>query len=149
MAIPNFNECVGIAIRDVTAKYPEAQLSDARGWTVGHEPTTNPADIHNYEVRFQNVERSSVIILGVDGKFGEPLLRREELMGEIRIKWPIEMDLDKANALKEKAGYDKPYDSVILVAPLGRERMNPQFRFSLDEQVVARVDTVTGKVDSD
>jgi hypothetical protein len=147
MAIPSFNKCIDIAVHKVTAKYPHAQLSDARGWTNRVEPTTDPADIHNYQVRFQNVDRTSITIAGIDGEFGAPVLNPQELLGEIQINWAdVQMDLDKANALKERAGYDKPYDSVILIAPLVKERMNPQFEFSVDGQKVARVDTVTGEV---
>ena len=149
MAILSFNGRVNIAVRIVTEKYPEAKLYEADG-TATKGPTTDPANIDQLRVVFQNVKNSTVIIKssGYD-EFGLPELIDEPWCEDIAIQWPINMDLVEANELKEKAGYKEPYETVTLRNPLGPTISNPYFIFggnSVDQYIF--VDTVTREVHS-
>ncbi len=63
------------------------------------------------------------------------------------IKWPVNMDLPKANDLKNEAGYTEPYGAVTLRNPLGPTVSNPYFIFGGDPmKPYIFVDTVTGQV---
>ena len=104
MAILSFNGRVNIAVRKVTEKYPRAKLYEADG-TADGGPTTQPAQIDQLRVVFQNVNNSTVIITETGyGEFGEPELIPYPWCDDIVIPWPVNMDLPQANTLKEEAG---------------------------------------------
>lgn len=149
MAILSFNGRVNIAVRIVTEQYPEAKLYEADG-TASGGPTTDPAKIDQLRVVFQNVNNSTVIIKETGyGEFGQPVLIPEPWLEDVVIKWPVDMDLPKANELKEKAGYTNPYGAVTLRNPLGPKIGNPYFIFGGNPaQPYIFVDTVTGEVHS-
>lgn len=150
MAILSFDGRVNIAVRIVTEQYPEAKLLEADG-TASKGPTTDPAQIDQLRVVFSNVNDSTVIIKSIGyGEFGKPVLIPEPWLEDVIIKWPIKMDLPKANELKEKAGYKQPYGAVTLRNPLGPKLGNPCFIFGGNPgQPYIFVDTVTGKVSTD
>jgi len=147
MAILSFNGRVNIAVRIVTAAYPEAKLYEADG-TASGGPTTDPAKIDQLRVVFQNVDGSTVIIKETGyGEFGEPELIPHPWLEDIVIQWPVAMDLDKANGLKEAAGYTDPHGAVTLRNPLGPTKSNPYFIFGGNPgKPYIFVDTVTGAV---
>ena len=149
MAILSFNGRVNIAVRIVTGEYPEAKLYEADG-TASGGPTTDPAKIDQLRVVFQNVDGSTVIIKETDyGEFGKPELIPHPWLEDIVIQWPVDMDLDKANSLKEAAGYTAPYGAVTLRNPLGPTVSNPYFIFGGNPaEPYIFVDTVTGDVHS-
>jgi len=147
MAILSFNGRVNIAVRIVTDKYPQAKLYEADG-TASGGPTTDPVKIDNLRVVFQNTNNTTVIIKETGyGEFGPPTLIPEPWVEDVVIRWPVEMDLERANQLKEAAGYKQPYSAVTLRNPLGPTRSNPSFIFggSGSGQYIF-VDTITGKV---
>jgi hypothetical protein len=149
MAILSFNGRVNIAVRIVTEKYPQAKLYEADGVALGG-PTTQPAKIDQLRVVFQNANNTTVIIKETGyGEFGPPVLYPEPWLEDVVIPWPVEMDLEKANHLKEAAGYKETYDTVTLRNPLGPVRQNPLFIFGRrGSQQYVFVDTITGKVTS-
>lgn len=149
MAILSFNGRVNIAVRIVTEKYPEAKLYEAEG-TASGGPTTDPAKIDQLRVVFRNVNNTTVIIEETGyGEFGEPKLIESPWVEDVVIQWPIKMDLDEANKLKEEAGYKEPYGAVTLRNPLGPKRTNPFFIFGGDPtKPYIFVDVVTGEVHS-
>lgn len=147
MSILSFNGCVNIAVRIVQEQYPQAKLYEADGVATGG-PTTNPNDINQLRVVFQNPDNTTVIIKTTTwGEFGEPVLIHEPWLGDVVIDWPIKMDLPEANELKQKAGFNEPYTTVTLRNPLGPTRTNPFFIFgSSPMQPYVFVDVVTGEV---
>jgi hypothetical protein len=149
MAILSFNGRVNIAVRIVTEKFPQAKLYEADGVALGG-PTTHPAEINQLRVVFQNVNNTTVIIKETGyGEFGPPVLYPEPWLEDVVIPWPVEMDLEKANQLKEAAGFKGPYNTVTLRNPLGPVKQNPLFIFGLSgSQQYVFVDTITGKVTS-
>jgi hypothetical protein len=148
-AILSFNGMVNIAVRIVTEKYPQAKLLEADGEATGG-PTRDPNRINRMRVVFQNPGNTTVIIKStVWGEFAAPVLINEPWLEDVVIKWPVSMDLPKANALKEEAGYTSPYTTVTLRNPLGPRPGNPLFIFgSGGSQPYIFVDTVTGQVSS-
>lgn len=149
MAILSFNGRVNIAVRIVTEKYPQAKLYEVDGIS-STGPTTDPLKIDQLRVVFQNVNNSTVIIKSTGwGTFGEPVLIPEPWLEDVVISWPVKMDLDEANDLKEKAGYTGAYSTVTLRNPLGPTISNPSFIFGGNpQQPYIFVDTITGKVTS-
>lgn len=147
MAILSFDGRVNIAVRIVTEKYPKAKLYEADG-SASRGPTTDPAQIDQLRVVFQNENNTTVIIKSTGyGEFGEPVLIPEPWLEDIVIPWPVEMDLPQANELKEKAGFKGAYNTVTLRNPLGPKRSNPYFIFGSGAgQAYIFVDTVTGEV---
>lgn len=147
MAILSFDGRVNIAVRLVTEAYPQARLYEADG-TASGGPTTDPAQIDQLRVVFQNVNNSTVIIKSTGyGEFGPSQLIPEPWLEDVVIAWPVAMDLDQANQLKMAAGYTDPYGAVTLRNPLGPKLGNPYFIFSTSQSgVYIFVDTVTGQV---
>lgn len=147
MAILSFNGRVNIAVRIVTGQYPQAKLYEADGIAT-KGPTRDPAQIDRMRVVFWNVDNTTVIIKETGyGEFGPPILIKEPWVEDIIIQWPVGMDLDKANQLKEQAGYTQPYGAVTLRNPLGPVKSNPCFIFGGNpSQPYIFVDTVTGQV---
>lgn len=147
MAILSFDGRVNIAVRIVTEKFPAAKLYEADGTATGGS-TTDPAQINHLKVVFQNENNSTVIIQETAyGEFGEPELFPYPWADDLVIEWPIEMDLPKANELKEQAGFTEPYSNVTLRNPLGPKITNPFFIFGVDHnEPYIFVDTVTGEV---
>ena len=147
MAILSFNGRVNIAVRIVTEQYPKAALYEADG-TASGGPTTDPAQINRLRVVFRNENNTTVIITETGyGEFGEPELIPHFWVGDRVIDFPIDMDLPKANDLKEAAGYTNPYANVTLRNPLGPTLTNPYFIFGVNHnEPYVFVDTVTGKV---
>ena len=81
------------------------------------------------------------------GEFGDPELFPEPWLEDIVIEWPVDMDLDRANSLKEAAGFTEPYGAVTLRNPLGPKIGNPYFIFGGNPtKPYIFVDTVTGQV---
>lgn len=147
MAILSFNGRVNIAVRIVTEQYPQAKLYEADG-TASGGPTTDPLKIDQLRVVFQNVNNTTVIIRSTGwGEFGSPVLIPEPWLEDVVIEWPVKMDLDQANTLKEKAGFTQSYGAVTLRNPLGPKLGNPYFIFSCAPSgTYIFVDTVTGQV---
>lgn len=147
MAILSFNGRVNIAVRIVTEQYPEAKLYEADGIS-SSGPTTDPLKIDQLRVVFQNPNNTTVIIKSTGwGEFGQPVLIPEPWLEDVVIAWPIQIDLDQANLLKEKAGFTAPYGTVTLRNPLGPKIGNPYFIFGNNaSQPYIFVDTVTGEV---
>jgi len=147
MAILSFNGRVNIAVRIVTEQYPEAKLYEAEGVATAG-PTTDPAAINQLKVVFQNADNTTVIINETGyGEFGPPELFDSPWGDDVVIEWPIDMDLPKANDLKEAAGFTEAYANVTLRNPLGPTVSNPKFVFGTSPQEpYVFVDTVTGEV---
>ncbi|RPH30729.1 MAG: hypothetical protein EHM93_15340 [Bacteroidales bacterium] len=147
MAILSFNGRVNIAVRIVTEKFPKAKLYEADGKVSG-APTTDPTKVDQLKVVFSNVGNTTVEISSTGwGSFGEPVLIHEPFLEDVVINWPVKMDLDEANKLKEAAGYKSPYGAVVLRNPLGPKIGNPYFIFGNNPaEPYIFVDTVTGKV---
>lgn len=147
MAILSFDGRVNIADRIVTEKYPNAKLLEADG-TASGGPTTTPTQVDQLRVVFQNENNTTVIIKESSyGEFGEPQLFNQPWTEDVAIKWPVAMDLDEANALKEAAGYKEAYGAVTLRNPLGPKRSNPYFIFGGNpSEPYIFVDTVTKEV---
>ena len=147
MAILSFNGRVNIAVRLVKEKYPEAELYEADGKASGGL-TTDPAKIDKLRVVFQNANNSTVIITETGyGEFGDPEFFPCPWADDLVIQFPVDMDLPKANQLKEQAGYTEPFSNVTLRNPLGPTESNPYFIFGVNQkQPYIFVDTVTGKV---
>lgn len=141
-----FNERVSRAVEIVDGKYPEAKLYEADG--TADSPTSKPSGIDHLRVVFDGGENNTVIITEkAVGVFGKPELIPHPWCEDVVIEWPIDMDLSKANELKEAAGYTDPYGAVTLRNPLGPTLENPSFIFGGDPtQPYIWVDTVTGKV---
>ncbi|WP_321315106.1 hypothetical protein [Halarcobacter sp.] len=148
MDILSFIERVNIAIQIVKEGYPEAKLYEVGGVVKSNEPTTDPNKIDQLRVVFQNIDNSTVIIKESDnGKFDRPVFIPEPWLEDSIIDWPINMDLSKANELKEKAGYKNSYLSVTLRTPLDSVPRNPYFIFMGDVTVPSIfVNTITGEV---
>ncbi len=149
MAILSFNGRVNIAVRIVTEQYPEAKLYEADG-TASGGPTTEPAKIDKLRVVFRNANNTTVIVKETGyGEFGKPELIPHPWLEDVVIQWPVDMDLDKANSLKEAAGFKNPYGAVTLRNPLGPKLGNPYFIFGGNPgRPYIFVDTVTGQVHS-
>lgn len=147
MAILSFNGRVNIAVRIVTEKYPAAKLYEADG-IASKGPTTDPAQIDQLRVVFQNSNNTTVIIKSTGyGEFGAPVLIPEPWLEDVVIQWPVPMDLPEANKLKEQAGFTQAYGAVTLRNPLGPKLGNPYFIFGGNpSQPYVFVDVVTGQV---
>lgn len=149
MAILSFDGRVNIAVRLVTDQYPQAVLYEADG-TASGGPTTNPAQIDRLRVVFRNAGNTTVIIKEIGyGEFGQPQLIAEPWLEDVVIAWPVKMDLDQANKLKEAAGFTSAYGAVTLRNPLGPKPGNPYFIFGGNPaEPYIFVDTITGEVHS-
>jgi hypothetical protein len=147
MAILSFNGRVNIAVRIVTEQYPAAKLYEADG-IASKGPTTDPAQIDQLRVVFQNSNNTTVIIKSTGyGEFGAPVLIPEPWLEDVVIQWPVPMDLPEANKLKEQAGFTQAYGAVTLRNPLGPKLGNPYFIFGGNpSQPYVFVDVVTGQV---
>lgn len=147
MAILSFDGRVNIAVRIVTEQYPQARLYEADG-TASQGPTTDPAQIDQVRVVFQNVDNSTVIIKSTGyGEFGPARLIPEPWLEDVVIAWPVAMDLPQACKLKAEAGYTDPFATVTLRNPLGPKLSNPYFIFNTSQPgLYVFVDTVTGQV---
>jgi hypothetical protein len=144
MSTPGFKERIDVAIQIVTEKYPEAELYKAIG-VASKGPTVDPAQIDQLNIVFKNNGKSVVIIKSTDiNTFDEPMLVPHCYCEDISLQWPIKMDLNDANALKEKAGYKAPYRTVNLRNSSGQ---NPSFVFGTNHsEPYVFVDIITGKV---
>jgi hypothetical protein len=147
MAILNFVGRVNIAVRIVTEKYPKAKLYEADG-TSSSGLTNDPLKIDQIRVVFQNSNNTTVIIKSNGwGTFDEPILIDEPWLEDVIIEWPVHMDLDEANQLKEAAGFKQLYGAVTLRNPLGPKIGNPYYIFgSNPTQPYIFVDTITKEV---
>jgi hypothetical protein len=142
----SFNERVGLAIGIVQDKYPDAKLYEAQGTATGGW-TKDPDAVDHMLVVFQNAGNTSVEIEETaEGVFGAPVLISEPWLEDVVIDWPVKMDLPEANQLKERAGYNIPFQEVTLRNPLGPTSSNPYFIFSTERGIHILVDTVTGRV---
>lgn len=146
MAILSFNGRVNIAVRIVTEQYPGAQLYEADG-IASTGPTTDPLKVDLLRVVFR-YNTGTVIIKSTGwGEFGAPVFIPEPWLEDVVIAWPVKMDLDEANTLKNRAGYTQTYGTVTLRNPLGPKPGNPYFIFGGNPgQPYVFVDTVTGQV---
>ena len=147
MALPSFKERISIAIGIVTQKYPKAQLYEVDG-IASNEPTDDPSKIDQLRIIFRNTRNSTIIIKSTGwDTFSEPVYIPHPWCNEITINWPLKMDLNDANNLKEKAGYKSPYKIVALKNPLAPEFENPHFIFGTNNsEPYIFVDTITEKV---
>ena len=149
MAILNFIGRVNNAVRIVTSLYPEAKLYEAEGVS-STGLTTDPLKIDKLKVVFQNSNNTTVIIKSTGwGEFAAPELIDAPWLEDVVIEWPVAMDLEDANQLKESAGYKAAYGAVTLRNPLGPKKSNPYYIFgSNPNQPYIFVDTVTKEVHS-
>lgn len=147
MAVLNFIGRVNIAVRLVTEKYPDASLYEVDGYSSTGQ-TTDPLKIDELRVVFRNIKNTTVIIKSTGwGSFGEPVLIPGPWLEDVIIKWPVDMDLEEANQLKEAAGYKDPYGAVVLRNPLGPKLGNPYYIFGNNPSVpYIFVDTITKEV---
>jgi len=147
-AEPSFDERVNTAVGIVTQQFPRAQLYEAEG-AASKGPTTDPEQIDEMRVVFRDGDHHTIFIKETSvGEFGPPVVAPVSWDGDLLIDWPVKMDLERANQLKDAAGYTAPYDSAILRAPFGSsDTGNPAFEFSSQpSNQHVFVDTVTGAV---
>lgn len=144
-AVLSFNGRVNIAYNQVMEKYEGATLLTAFG-EARDGVTTDPSQIVNMKVAFGWASTKAIIIEETNyGVFGDPKEFDMPYSGAQEISWPLTMDLDKANELKEAAGYTRPYHSAGFIHPTYYEVEHPQFVFATGSTFVF-VDTVTGNV---
>ena len=141
-----FNKRVNIAIDIVQEKFPKAELYVVDGVSsIGS--TTNPNEIDKLKLLFNTTTNAMVVIKEYEqGKFEDPIFNDNHVYSNRTIHWPVQMNLAKANQLKEKAGYINPYHAVSLRNHPSPARYNPYYIFSQDTESFVFVDTITGQV---
>ena len=131
MATLNFLGLTNIAVRLVQEKFPGAQFYEADG-TSPTGPTTNVASINQWRYVFRTADGGTAFIKNVDwGDFGAIDYVDQPWLEDVVIPWPIEMDITAADALLKKAGYTSAYGAVTLRWPLGPQKGEPYYIFSL------------------
>lgn len=147
MAILSFNGMVNLAVTTVTQLYPDAILYEAEG-TVSTGTTTDPNKVDRLKVVFAVGQEGTVEITSTSwGEFASPVYYDSPIGDCYAIIWPVPMDLPKANALKEQAGYTDPFENVTLRWPMDPQDVHPLFIFGTNPSVpYIFVDVVTGKV---
>jgi hypothetical protein len=105
----------------VEADHPRAVLVEARGTPAGATATTAD-DIVTWRFLFMadsEVPGASTVVLDyADGKFGEPQLLMQGLVGTMYERLPRTMTLTTAIQFMRAAGYDAPFSQVVLRKPL-------------------------------
>ncbi len=143
----SFNGRVNIAVRLVQEQYPTAVLLEAQG-SASNSGATKPEEIDQLKVVFTVLGDGGTVIIESKsyGEFYEPVYYPSPWLGDHIIKWPVEMDLNEAQRLKENAGYTEPYAFVTLRQPLYPGSIHPYFIFSTSGSYYVFVDTVTKEV---
>lgn len=132
MAILSFLGRVNIAVRIVTEKYPDAKLYEVQGKS-SKGPTSDWKDVDELTVIFGRPSEQGGSTIEIKstgwGEFGEPREVPSPWLGDVILVWPIKMELEEAIALKEKAGYTKPFICVTLRQPLHYQVADPYYIF--------------------
>ena len=138
---------VVIGDRIVKKSYPNAVLLESSGYTTDGVYTTDPRGISSMRVVF-SVTDGTVIIKSVAwGEFGEPQFIPVPWLEDLPIQLSDKMiTLEKANQLKEKAGYKDGYNIVTLRRPLYKEVYPNAFYIFCQKDKYVFVDTITGEV---
>lgn len=142
----SFNDRVSLAVGIVNEYYPKAQFYAADGIS-STGSTTNTFNIDQIRVTFNNPDGTTVVIKESRfGKFSHPLLKNDQVYIAHTSSWPIPISLDRANTLKEKAGYSGAYERVTLKTPLLPGCYNPFYIFGQDADSFVFVDAISGEV---
>ena len=138
-----FNQRVEAALERVLRSHPEAAVLVADGHASAGL-ITDPSAIDALRV---TCVASGVAVMVEEtgyGRFGDPA-PAEAPPGARALQWPVEMDLNDADRLKEQYGYTEPYAHVRLWHPAGVHF--PVFVFGGNPSVGdIVVDTVTQQV---
>jgi len=142
----NFLGLTNIAVREVTAKYPDAQLYEGDG-TPPNGPTSNVADVNEWRFVFRAGDGGTAIIKNVSwGEFGPIEYIDQPWVEDVVIPWPIEMDITKADELLKQAGFTGTYGAVTLRWPLGPQKGEPYYIFGLTTGQYVFVGVYSGTV---
>jgi hypothetical protein len=143
---------VNIAVREVTEKYPQAQLYEAISVAADHKAVTDPIHLDTLKVVFRTPGSASLATVTIKSKgyasFDAPEFVDEPWLEDYIISWPIEMTAEQANTLKQAAGYREAYHSLTLRSPLGpHATRHPYFIFGdKSGDTFVFVDAVTKEV---
>ena len=141
----SFLGMVNIAVRKVTEKYPDAKLYEVDAVST-NGPTTNPSGINKMKVVFQAGNGTAIIESERWGEFGPVKYINQPWLEDVVIPWPIEMTLDKADAILRKAGYKGTYTTVTLRWPLYPGVNEPSYIFGMTDGRHIFVGVYSGKV---
>jgi hypothetical protein len=128
----------------VKPQYPTAvQVKNIGSSTRG--PAEIADDINKWTFVFTDIDGLSIITLDyLDGRFAKSVRVAEPWTETEILELPRSMDLSEAVSIMRRAGYQKPFDSVTLRAPVIAEE-DPSYIFKMGRDLVF-VSALNGKV---
>jgi hypothetical protein len=129
MAVLSFNGCANIGLRLIKAFYPDAFLWEVDG--TASPPSTDPRGLTSMRVVCSDGHNGTVIVRTTRwGEFGPPEYFRQPWVEDVKINWPVPMDLPEATEIVQGAGYKSPFGFVTLREPLYPFYREPLFIFA-------------------
>lgn len=134
--VPDVKVLIPRAIDLVTAEYPGAVWLEAEGLTADGQPTTSAADLVSWQFVFQTPDSGPILSAVVrygpppDG-FGPVVGLPLPFYGAVEMRKAPSMTLKDAVKLLQRAGWDLPFEGVVLYQPLVAEPVNPRYIFTL------------------
>jgi hypothetical protein len=155
----SFFGCVDIAVRGVTAQYPDAQLYEVDASPNPPQPNgvTSIEALNSLRCVFLTKaggKTGTVIISSSDqwGEFGAVKYIDEPWTEDVVIDWPPADDImppTKAYILMTQAGYTQPFLNMTFRHPLYPFTDEPKYMFALGDFSYVVVGAVSGKVESE
>lgn len=149
MATLSFLGMANIAVRIVNEQYPGSQLYEGDGISPSG-PTTNVNNVNSWRFVFRTANGGTAFIHStVWGEFGPVTYVGQPWLEDRVIPWPINMDIVKADELIKQAGYTQEYTAVTLRWPLYPGINQPEYIFSMVDELYVFVGVYDGKVSTE
>ncbi|RAL09278.1 uncharacterized protein BO97DRAFT_458445 [Aspergillus homomorphus CBS 101889] len=129
---------INIAVRLMRKTYPDAQLYEVKATDLSPRPTATTSLTAVFRVGDGDSNATALISTGdrMWGEWGDVEFIPESWLGGAVIPWPIEMDVDEADALLRDAGFTGRYTVVTLRWPLCSGLDGPGYVFEVGRENV-------------
>jgi hypothetical protein len=121
------------AKRIVLSAYPECQFYEADGTPTGGQGTSSEK-VKEWRFVFNHPRpgqtNGAVFLPYRDGSFVQPTIIAYPWVGDVLITQPVRLELEEAILLKDLAGYNEPFSSVVLRWPLYPGVNEPSYIFT-------------------
>jgi hypothetical protein len=134
--VPDVKALIPRAIDLVTAEYPEAVWYQAEGLTSDGQPSASADDLVSWQFIFGVPDTggplSAVVRYGPPPEEWGPVVGLPfQFYGAIAMRKAPSMTLKDAVKLLRRAGWDLPFEGVVLYQALVAEPVNPRYVFTL------------------
>jgi hypothetical protein len=134
--VPDVKTLIPRAIDLVTAEYPGATFLEAEGLTADGQPANSAADVVSWQFAFNVSDSlptlSALVRYGPPPEgFGPAVGLPFPFQGALPLRKAPPMTLKDAVKILRGAGWDLPFEGVVLYQPLVAEPVNPRYVFTL------------------